>query len=495
MSPQNIMVSFEGEVKIIDFGIAKAETQIEETKAGTLKGKFGYMSPEQADGMSVDLRTDIFSLGIVLWELLAYDRLFTASNEAAILRKIRECQIPSIRKINPSVPPELERIVNKALQKDKGLRYQTAAAMHRDLNRFLNTQYPEFTPHDFSVFVKNTFVNSYQDQKRKLVEFSKIQSDNIPQSTKIAAPMPPPSSIPKDDMNDIPSPPPMPEGFDSMPTVVALPPGEKILTKIPRSGTVKSDTISMANSPPPTPPSPHSAGSASSTSKSESRIIKGYRQKKEFSAYPIAVGLFLLAIGGSIYFVIESQPQFFTASYWMSQPAQGGKPRPSDSTRPSAAPNLSGETHEASKAEYFMTVYSNPSGAEVKVNGRSTGLITPAQIRVEGNKQAHLTLAKDGYITYELDLKVTQDGTTHQATLQPLPKAGYLSVTLVQGGQNPIIEINGQRLGEKPPIVNYRVPAGVPVTIKARNPFTGAYAEQTLTVGNNQKKSIELILK
>ncbi|RYZ78767.1 MAG: serine/threonine protein kinase, partial [Proteobacteria bacterium] len=74
MSPQNIMVSFEGETKIIDFGIAKAETQVEATKAGTLKGKFGYMSPEQADGMPIDLRTDIFSLGIVLWELLANDR-------------------------------------------------------------------------------------------------------------------------------------------------------------------------------------------------------------------------------------------------------------------------------------------------------------------------------------------------------------------------------------------------------------------------------------
>jgi serine/threonine-protein kinase len=91
MSPQNIMVSFEGETKIIDFGIAKAENQLEVTKAGTLKGKFGYMSPEQADGHPIDLRTDIFSLGIVLWELLANDRLFTSSSEAAILRKIREC--------------------------------------------------------------------------------------------------------------------------------------------------------------------------------------------------------------------------------------------------------------------------------------------------------------------------------------------------------------------------------------------------------------------
>ncbi|MCK6597566.1 MAG: protein kinase [Bdellovibrionaceae bacterium] len=175
MSPQNIMISFEGEVKIIDFGIAKAENQLESTKAGTLKGKFGYMSPEQADGQVIDLRTDVFSLGIVFWELLAKDRLFSGTSEAAILRKIRESNIPSLRKIDPAIHPDLEKIVNKALAKDKNLRYQTAAALHRDLNRFLNTHYPEFSSQDFSVFIKHTFADSFSEQKGKLVEFSNIQ--------------------------------------------------------------------------------------------------------------------------------------------------------------------------------------------------------------------------------------------------------------------------------------------------------------------------------
>ena len=178
MSPQNIMVSFEGEVKIVDFGIAKkAESEIEATRAGTIKGKFGYMSPEQADGQVVDLRTDIFSLGIVMWELLANDRLFTSNSEAATLRKIRECQIPSLRKLNPSIPPELERIVNKALAKDKSLRYQTAASLHRDLNRFLNTQYPEFSPHDFSVFMKSAFSAMFMENRKKLITFAKVKGD------------------------------------------------------------------------------------------------------------------------------------------------------------------------------------------------------------------------------------------------------------------------------------------------------------------------------
>lgn len=174
MSPQNVMVSFEGELKIVDFGIAKAESQIETTRAGTLKGKFGYMSPEQAEGHQVDLRTDIFSLGIVLWELLANDRLFISNNEINTLRKIRDCQIPSLRKLNPNIHSELERIATKALTKDRNLRYQTAAALHRDLNRFLNRQYPDFSPHDFAVSIKSLFSDEILSNRQRLIEYSKI---------------------------------------------------------------------------------------------------------------------------------------------------------------------------------------------------------------------------------------------------------------------------------------------------------------------------------
>ncbi|MCB9084764.1 MAG: protein kinase [Bdellovibrionaceae bacterium] len=179
MSPQNVMVSYEGEVKIVDFGIAKAESQLETTRAGTLKGKFGYMSPEQAEGQPVDLRTDIFSLGIVLWELLANDRLFIANNEINTLRKIRDCQVPSLRKINPNIHAELERIVQKALARDRNLRYQTAAAMHRDLNRYLNRQFPDFSPHDYSVFVKTLFADEILETRRRLIEYAKVSFDSL----------------------------------------------------------------------------------------------------------------------------------------------------------------------------------------------------------------------------------------------------------------------------------------------------------------------------
>ncbi len=175
MSPQNVMISFEGEVKVVDFGIAKAEIQLETTRTGTLKGKFGYMSPEQAEGQKVDPRTDIFSLGIILWELLANDRLFLANNEINTLRKIRDCQIPSLKKINPNIPNELERITQKALARDRNLRYQNAAAFYRDLNRFLNRQYPDFSSHDFAVFIKTLFADEILNTRKRLVDYSQIQ--------------------------------------------------------------------------------------------------------------------------------------------------------------------------------------------------------------------------------------------------------------------------------------------------------------------------------
>ena len=176
MSPQNVMTSFEGEVKVVDFGIAKAETQLETTRAGELKGKFGYMSPEQAEGQPVDLRTDVFSLGIVLWEMLANDRLFIANNEINTLRKIRECHVPSLRKINPDVPQELERIVNMSLAKDRNLRYQTAASFHRELNRFLNRQFPDFSPHDFAVFIKTLFAAEILENRKRLIEYAAVEA-------------------------------------------------------------------------------------------------------------------------------------------------------------------------------------------------------------------------------------------------------------------------------------------------------------------------------
>ena len=134
VSPQNIVVSFDGDVKLIDFGIAKAAGKVSRTAVGTIKGKFGYMSPEQVRGLEVDLRTDIFSAGICMWETLTLQRLFSADNELLVLDKIKNQVIVAPSTHNPDVPPELDRIVLKALAKDLNERYRQTRDLYRDLN-------------------------------------------------------------------------------------------------------------------------------------------------------------------------------------------------------------------------------------------------------------------------------------------------------------------------------------------------------------------------
>ncbi len=176
MSPQNVMLGFEGDAKVVDFGIAKAAHQIEATRAGTLKGKFGYMSPEQVEGQTVDSRTDIFALGIMAWEMLANQRLFLANTEINTLRKIRECEVPSLRKINPNIPAELDQIVKKALEKNKVERYQSAGDLQRDLQGFLSRFDPDFSTQDLSVFVKGLFSEEIIQSRKKQIVYAQVTS-------------------------------------------------------------------------------------------------------------------------------------------------------------------------------------------------------------------------------------------------------------------------------------------------------------------------------
>ncbi|MFL5400019.1 MAG: protein kinase domain-containing protein [Myxococcales bacterium] len=135
ISPQNVLVSFDGNVKLIDFGIAKAESRFSKTQAGILKGKFSYMSPEQVKGQGVDHRSDIFASGVLLWEMLCGQKLFTGDSDIAVLEKVRAAEVPPPRSLNPRVPESLEAVVLRALAADPRDRYQWASEMHDDLLR------------------------------------------------------------------------------------------------------------------------------------------------------------------------------------------------------------------------------------------------------------------------------------------------------------------------------------------------------------------------
>ena len=173
ISPQNIMISFNGDVKVIDFGIAKIDAS-ESTKVGVLKGKFEYMSPEQVRGKELDKQTDIFSLGNVLWEILAGKKLFAGNNEIKLLKKIRDCQIPDLKKINPKVPPRLVEIINKSLNPNKNLRYKTMGEMGNDISVFMNKFYPNFTHTNFGSFIKELYVEEILEERQNLKRYSQV---------------------------------------------------------------------------------------------------------------------------------------------------------------------------------------------------------------------------------------------------------------------------------------------------------------------------------
>jgi serine/threonine-protein kinase len=170
VSPQNILIAFEGTIKVIDFGIAKANTNSESTRAGVIKGKPSYLSPEQISGEPLDGRSDVFALGIVLWELLVGRKLFAGDNDLAVLKLIESSQtyVKPPSTYNPAVPKELDYIVLKALAKQVDKRYQTAEELQRALHKFVYSFSPEFNPTDLSYAAKDLFKNEIVEDRKKI---------------------------------------------------------------------------------------------------------------------------------------------------------------------------------------------------------------------------------------------------------------------------------------------------------------------------------------
>lgn len=157
VSPPNILLSKSGEVKLTDFGLAKAVTQAELTDPGIVKGKFSYLSPEAIDGRAVDHRADIFSTGVVLWELLANRRLFLGKTEMETVELVQKADVPSLPLLNPDVPEEIDRLVAKALQRDPRKRFHSAREMGDALTGFLFSRNLKVTSYDLSEFIRAVF--------------------------------------------------------------------------------------------------------------------------------------------------------------------------------------------------------------------------------------------------------------------------------------------------------------------------------------------------
>lgn len=169
VSPANIMLGYDGEVRIIDFGVARAEERIAKTQTGVVKGKYRYMAPEQALEQPVDHRADVYSLGVVLYEALAGQMLLPTLGDVDVILAVLNVKVPPLRAINPDVSPDLARIVARAMEKDVTARYQSCADMSTDLRSWMaKNAEPDTGPAHLSAVMVREFPDTAQRLTRLL---------------------------------------------------------------------------------------------------------------------------------------------------------------------------------------------------------------------------------------------------------------------------------------------------------------------------------------
>ncbi len=174
ISPQNIVVTFSGDVKVVDFGVAKSLHAGEESKGGQLKGKVPYMSPEQAAGEEIDWRSDIFAAGVILFELTTGKRLFKGATEYDTLKLICETEYPMPSDVAAGYPAQLERIVMKALARNRDARYQTAREMQADLEAFIRHERLPVSPVSMTGWMQSLFEESLEKQNADLQDIKQL---------------------------------------------------------------------------------------------------------------------------------------------------------------------------------------------------------------------------------------------------------------------------------------------------------------------------------
>ena len=249
ISPQNVLISYEGEVKLVDFGIAKAVSRSSQTESGTVKGKLLYMSPEQARGAEIDKRSDIFSLGVVMYEMLTGEKLFMDETEMDIIRRVRDCRVSSPRRLNPAIPKELDLVVMTALEKRPEDRYQNAYKMQKDLENIMYAW--ESTP--TSVNLAQYMAEEFGREGETADADQTMLAASAPVATAAPAPPSTPARRPEPPSPRPSPPPPSFDGLDDDETLMA------------------DDASALTPPPPPAPPRPSKSAKSAKPAKPSKR--------------------------------------------------------------------------------------------------------------------------------------------------------------------------------------------------------------------------------
>jgi len=172
VTPSNLFVTSDGMAKVLDFGIAKAATQDEATRTGMLKGKLAYMSPEQFYSDPIDRRADLWSMGVLLWEMVTGRRLFKGSNDAVTYQNIVSMTVPPVGEYRPDAPATIDEVIHYALQRDRDQRYQDAETMRRDMERILHASFGGFSRADVASLLRVTFGEVLEENRETIRAFA-----------------------------------------------------------------------------------------------------------------------------------------------------------------------------------------------------------------------------------------------------------------------------------------------------------------------------------
>ena len=179
VSLQNLFVCYDGSVRVVDFGIARASDRVHQTVTGTLKGKYAYMAPEQLLMSGVDRRADIWSLGVVLWEMLARKRLFKRATEPQTIQALQQMEVPGPSTVTAGVPSALDPIVLRALSRDPARRHATARELGRDLSRFILSFGEPAGVAELADWMRSTFAEQFA-RRRTLAELARETATDVP---------------------------------------------------------------------------------------------------------------------------------------------------------------------------------------------------------------------------------------------------------------------------------------------------------------------------
>ncbi|MBJ6760264.1 protein kinase [Myxococcaceae bacterium JPH2] len=367
VSPQNVLVGFDGGVKVIDFGVAKAATSGQQTATGVLKGKYPYMSPEQASGLSVDARSDQFALGVVMWELLTGKRLFKGESDLMTLRLVKDCQVPPPSQLNPAVPTSLDAIVLKALAPTADGRYADCAAFRLALEDYaLNERLPSSSAH-LAAYLREL----YTDRITK--EADPATLDQLAEDADL-------DSRSNSSRSGVPSAMPRPTNSRALPR----PPG------------VPSATRSRQSTPPQAP-QPVAPAPVKEATRGTARLPRPDFESRKPRWLPVAAGGAALVLAGAAVLLLREPAGAASVTppplpqTQAQAPATPGEQVP---TKPEAVePTPRPETPES----ISLLVTSEPPGAAVQVAGEAHGT-TPVQLpMVPGAPAVPVTVALNGY--------------------------------------------------------------------------------------------------